>query len=155
MCDIFTETPQLLQTPTHQMFKSIGTQTDYKTEYTYEECKETLCSSYYYTSFIDNLNGNIKGFTNFVDNNYFRQILPQFKKEEDLKLLKEFSELYFDINENYNLEEILEFAKKVEKIMDDTDNLSPFGKSFSVCFVWHVKEIINKITNLPVVFVVV
>ena len=65
--------------------------------------------------------------------------------EEELKLLKDFSETNFQITNDYDLENFMKYAKQAEKIMDNTDGMIGFCKSFSDCFGWHIKQIIMKI----------
>jgi hypothetical protein len=100
-----------------------------------------------YAKIVKVVNYHIKAFAQFVDNKYFEEIYSQFKTESEMKILKDLSQTVFEITDSEGLVKFIEFAKSAEKIMNETDGLPRFGKSFSECFVWHIEELIEKLNQ--------
>ena len=98
-----------------------------------------------YAEIVKVINEHIRAFAQFVNNTYFEQIYSEFKTESEMKVLKDLSQTVFEITDSDRLVKFVEFAKTAEKIMNETDGLPRFGKSFSECFVWHVENIIKKL----------
>ncbi len=98
-----------------------------------------------YDDLVKDINGHINRYSQFVDNKYFKEIYSTHKKEEEIKLLKDFSKIIFKINNEYDLENLMKYAEQAEKIMDNTDEMIGFCKTFAECVVWHIKEIIMNI----------
>ncbi len=98
-----------------------------------------------YDNLVQDINRHIKSYSQFVDNKYFEEIYSEFKTEQELKLLKDFSETIFEINNDDDLENFMKYSEQAEKIMKNTDGMVGFCKSFSECFVWHIQQIIMKI----------
>ncbi len=98
-----------------------------------------------YDDLVKDINGHINRYSQFVDNKYFKEIYSTHKKEEEVKLLKDFSKITFQINNDNDLENFMKYAQQAAKIMENTEGMVGFCKSFSECVVWHIKEIIIKI----------
>jgi len=94
---------------------------------------------------VNDINRHIKSYSQFVNNKYFEEIYSTHKTEEELKLLKDFSEIIFKINNQNDLENFMKYSQQAAKIMENTEGMIGFCKSFSECFVWHIQEIIIKI----------
>ncbi len=94
---------------------------------------------------VNDINRHIKSYSQFVNNKYFEEIYSTHKTEEELKLLKDFSEIIFKINNQNDLENFMKYSQQVAKIMENTEGMIGFCKSFSECFGWHIQEIILKI----------
>lgn len=94
---------------------------------------------------VEQINKHIESYSQFVNNTYFEQIYSTHKTQEDLELLKDFSKTNFQINNENDLENFMKYTQQVEKIMDNTQGMIGFCKSFSDCFGWHIKQIIMKI----------
>ena len=62
-----------------------------------------------YDELVEVINGHIKSYNQFVDNIYFEEIYSKFKTEQELKLLKDFSETQFKINNDYDLENFMNY----------------------------------------------
>jgi hypothetical protein len=98
-----------------------------------------------YNNLVENINYHIKRYSQFVNTEYFEEVYGRFKTQEELKLLKDFSETIFHINNDTDLENFMKYAQKAEQIMTNTNGMIGFCKSFAECFVWHIQEIIIKI----------
>ncbi len=101
-----------------------------------------------YADFVKEINGHIKSYNKFVDNTYFEEIYSEFKTEDEIKLLKDYSTTDFQINNENDLENFLKYSEKAETIMKNTDGMKGFAVSFAECFNWHIQEIIRKIKIL-------
>ncbi len=108
-----------------------------------EEVEENKYSKY--DDLIEDINQHIKRYSLFVDNKYFKEIYSTHKKEEEVKLLKDFSKITFQINNDNDLENFMKYAQQAAKIMENTDGMIGFCKNFAECVVWHIQEIIIKI----------
>jgi hypothetical protein len=100
-----------------------------------------------YTILVEQINYHIQRYSKFVDNKYFEEIYSTLKTKKEIILLKDFSKTIFKINNDNDLENFIKYAQQSEKIMENTEGMVGFCKSFSECFVWHIQEIIMKIKN--------
>ncbi len=97
-----------------------------------------------YTILVEQINYHIQRYSKFVDNKYFEEIYSILKTKEEIIFLKDFSKIIFKINNDNDLENFIKYAQQSEKIMENTEGMVGFCKSFSECFVWHIQEIIKK-----------
>jgi hypothetical protein len=100
-----------------------------------------------YANLVEQINQHIQSYYKFVNSKYFKEIYSTYKTQEDLELLKDFSKTIFQITNDYDLENFMKYAQQAEKIMENTDGMIGFCKSFSDCFIYHIQEIIMKINN--------
>ena len=105
-----------------------------------------------YDNLVKDINEHIRSYSKFVNNRYFEEIYSEFKTSEEIKILKDYSETDFQIDNEYDLQNFLKYSEMAETIMKNTEGMVGFGVSFATCFVYHIQEIIRKI-KLTIEFV--
>jgi hypothetical protein len=98
-----------------------------------------------FVNLVNEINEHIKSYSLFVDNRYFEEIYSRFKTSEEIKILKDYSETNFQINNEHDLQNFIKYSEMAEAIMNNTEGVASFGVIFAECFVYHIQEIIKKI----------